>query len=57
MLLGAGRNAVADLGIGTIAAALRPAVADVTVLPPAPDAPDEQPNVRLTLIPTTEGAR
>ena len=32
MLLGAGRNAVADLGIGTIADALRPVVTDITVL-------------------------
>jgi diaminohydroxyphosphoribosylaminopyrimidine deaminase / 5-amino-6-(5-phosphoribosylamino)uracil reductase len=48
MLLGAGQQAVADLGITTIAGALRPEVADVTVL----DGLDgEQPNVRLTLTP------
>ncbi len=52
MLLGAGRDAVADLGITTIADAFRPRVTDITVL----DAPDgqgegEQPNVRLTLTP------
>jgi diaminohydroxyphosphoribosylaminopyrimidine deaminase/5-amino-6-(5-phosphoribosylamino)uracil reductase len=55
MLLGEGRNAVADLGIGTIADALRPTVTDVTVLPPASDTAHpvgEQPNVRLTLTPT-----
>jgi diaminohydroxyphosphoribosylaminopyrimidine deaminase/5-amino-6-(5-phosphoribosylamino)uracil reductase len=58
LLLGAGRNAVADLGIGTIADALRPTVTDVTVLPAADGAPGEVPNVRLTLKPaTTEGDR
>lgn len=45
MLLGAGRGAVADLGITTIADALRPRVTDITVLE------GEQPNVRLTLAP------
>jgi diaminohydroxyphosphoribosylaminopyrimidine deaminase / 5-amino-6-(5-phosphoribosylamino)uracil reductase len=56
-LLGAGRSAVADLGIGTIAAALRPTVTDVTVLPDDPEH-----NVRFTMTPTaptpspTEGA-
>ncbi|HEY0903676.1 MAG TPA: bifunctional diaminohydroxyphosphoribosylaminopyrimidine deaminase/5-amino-6-(5-phosphoribosylamino)uracil reductase RibD [Marmoricola sp.] len=45
MLLGAGRSAVADLGITTIADALRPRVTDITVLE------GEQPNVRLTLAP------
>ena len=54
MLLGAGRNAVADLGIGTIADALRPRVTDITVLEPldagaGADAAAEEPNVRLTL--------
>ena len=49
MLLGAGRNAVADLGITTIAQALRPRVTDITVLDPA--APGEEPNVRVTLVP------
>lgn len=48
MLLGAGRSAVADLGIGTIADALRPRVVDVTVLD---GVEGEQPNVRLTLAP------
>ncbi|HTW14978.1 MAG TPA: bifunctional diaminohydroxyphosphoribosylaminopyrimidine deaminase/5-amino-6-(5-phosphoribosylamino)uracil reductase RibD [Nocardioides sp.] len=51
MFLGAGRNAVADLGITTIADAFRPVVTDVTVL----DGIDgEQPNVRLTMTPRTE---
>ena len=54
MLLGAGRNAVADLGISTIVDALRPQVRDITVLEPADGIP-EQPNVRLTLVPTQEG--
>ena len=49
MLLGAGRSAVADLGITTIADAFRPRVTDITVL----DGVDgEEPNVRLTLTPT-----
>jgi len=49
MLLGSGRNAVADLGIGTIADALRPTVSDVTVL----DGLDgEAPNVRITMTPS-----
>jgi diaminohydroxyphosphoribosylaminopyrimidine deaminase/5-amino-6-(5-phosphoribosylamino)uracil reductase len=53
MLLGAGRPAVADLGIGTISDALLPTVTDVTVLP---GVDGEEPNVRLTLSPaTTEG--
>jgi diaminohydroxyphosphoribosylaminopyrimidine deaminase/5-amino-6-(5-phosphoribosylamino)uracil reductase len=48
MLLGDGRNAVADLGIGTIADAIRPEVTDVTVL----DGIDgESPNVRITMKP------
>jgi diaminohydroxyphosphoribosylaminopyrimidine deaminase/5-amino-6-(5-phosphoribosylamino)uracil reductase len=51
MLLGAGRSAVADLGIGTIDAALRPRVTDITVLDPVPG---EEPNLRLTLEPTQE---
>lgn len=52
MLLGSGRPAVADLGIPTIAGALRPQVADITVL----DGLDgEEPNVRLTLT-VPEGA-
>ncbi|GAB6985883.1 bifunctional diaminohydroxyphosphoribosylaminopyrimidine deaminase/5-amino-6-(5-phosphoribosylamino)uracil reductase RibD [Nocardioides pyridinolyticus] len=51
MLLGAGRSAVADLGITTISEALRPRVVDVTLL----DDPehDEEHNVRLTLAPDT----
>lgn len=48
MLLGAGRNAVADLGINTIADAFRPRVTDITVLP---GIEGEEPNVRLTLTP------
>jgi diaminohydroxyphosphoribosylaminopyrimidine deaminase / 5-amino-6-(5-phosphoribosylamino)uracil reductase len=48
MLLGAGRAAVADLGIGTIADAFCPHVADVTVLEPVAG---EEPNIRLTLVP------
>ena len=48
MFLGRGRNAVADLGITTIADAFRPVVTDVTVL----DGIDgEPPNVRLTMTP------
>ncbi|MGA8256791.1 MAG: bifunctional diaminohydroxyphosphoribosylaminopyrimidine deaminase/5-amino-6-(5-phosphoribosylamino)uracil reductase RibD, partial [Nocardioides sp.] len=50
LLLGSGAAAVADLGITTIGAALRPRVVDVTVLPPDDD--DEQPNVRFILRPT-----
>jgi diaminohydroxyphosphoribosylaminopyrimidine deaminase/5-amino-6-(5-phosphoribosylamino)uracil reductase len=51
MFLGAGRSAVADLGITTIADAFRPVVTDVTVL----DGIDgEPPNVRLTMTPRTE---
>jgi diaminohydroxyphosphoribosylaminopyrimidine deaminase/5-amino-6-(5-phosphoribosylamino)uracil reductase len=49
MLLGAGRSAVADLGITTIAAALRPQVTDITVLP---GIDGEESNVRLTMAPT-----
>ena len=49
LLLGAGRAAVADLGITTIADAFRPRVADVTVLA---GLGGEEPDVRLTLIPT-----
>jgi diaminohydroxyphosphoribosylaminopyrimidine deaminase/5-amino-6-(5-phosphoribosylamino)uracil reductase len=54
MLLGAGQRAVADLGITTIADALRPVVTDVTVLG---GLDGEQPNVRLTMTPApiTEG--
>lgn len=46
MFLGSGLSSVADLGITTIADALRPTVTDVAVL----DGVDgEQPNVRLTM--------
>ena len=47
MLLGAGRNAVADLGISTIAAARHLAVTDVTVL--APEAAGDDTNIRITM--------
>jgi len=49
MFLGAGLSSVGDLGISTVTDALRPAVTDVTVLPPDPDEPGDAPNVRLTL--------
>ncbi|SDD05672.1 bifunctional diaminohydroxyphosphoribosylaminopyrimidine deaminase/5-amino-6-(5-phosphoribosylamino)uracil reductase RibD [Nocardioides lianchengensis] len=49
MFLGAGRSAVADLGISTISAAFRPRVTDIAVLDPIED---DEPNVRLTLAPT-----
>lgn len=48
MLLGAGRPAVADIGITTIAHALRPRVTDITVVD------GDEPNVRLTLAPREE---
>jgi diaminohydroxyphosphoribosylaminopyrimidine deaminase/5-amino-6-(5-phosphoribosylamino)uracil reductase len=48
VLLGAGQQAVADLGISTIADAFRPVVTDVTVLEPLDG---EQPDVRLTMTP------
>ena len=59
LLLGAGTPAVADLGITTIADALRPRVTDVTVLggPDDPAGPDDQPNVRLTLTPHPASTR
>ena len=48
MLLGAGQQAVADLGITTIGSAFRPVVSDVTVL----DGLDgEPPNVRFVMAP------
>lgn len=47
MLLGAGRSAVGDLGIETLADALHLDVVDVTVLEPAHA--DDSTNVRLTL--------
>ncbi len=51
MLLGAGRSAVADLGITTIGEALHLTVTDVTVLGEGPDT-----NVRLTLLPAARPA-
>lgn len=53
MLLGSGANAVADLGIGTIAAAMRPTVESITTLEPVAD--DDPPNLRLVLTPQTAG--
>ena len=53
LLLGAGRAAVGDLGITTMADALRLDVTDVTVLPAAEDG---QTDVRLTLTPTKGSA-
>lgn len=47
VLLGAGRNAVADLGISTIAEALRPTVVDVSII----ESEGEQPTVRLVMEP------
>jgi diaminohydroxyphosphoribosylaminopyrimidine deaminase / 5-amino-6-(5-phosphoribosylamino)uracil reductase len=49
MLLGTGRAAVADLGIGTIADAAHLRIIDVTVLDPAE--PGDDTNVRLTMTP------
>ena len=49
VLLGAGMPSVADLGITTIADALRLDVVEITVLEPLTD--DDQPNIRLTLRP------
>jgi diaminohydroxyphosphoribosylaminopyrimidine deaminase/5-amino-6-(5-phosphoribosylamino)uracil reductase len=51
LLLGAGTAAVGDLGISTMADALRLEVTDVTVLPAAEDG---QTDVRLTLTPRRE---
>ncbi len=51
LLLGAGAPAVADLGIATIADALRPTVTDVTVLA---GLDGEQLDVRITLTPTAK---
>jgi len=47
MLLGTGRNVVADLGISTIAAARHLEVTDVTVL--APEATGDDTNIRITM--------
>jgi diaminohydroxyphosphoribosylaminopyrimidine deaminase / 5-amino-6-(5-phosphoribosylamino)uracil reductase len=49
MLLGSGRTAVADIGIGTIADAAHLTVTDVTVLDP-PE-PGDDTNVRITMHP------
>lgn len=50
VLLGAGRAAVADLGITTIGDALRPHVTDLTVLP---GLDGEEPNLRIVMTPAT----
>ncbi len=58
MLLGTGRTAVADLGIGTIAGAAHLTLTDVTVLDPTE--PGDDTNVRLTMTPrpsVEEGAQ
>jgi len=47
MMLGAGRSAVADLGISTLAEALRPTVADIATI----QSEGEEPCVRLILEP------
>lgn len=47
MLLGSGRPAVADLGVGTIGDALHLPVVDVSVLPP--EGPGEDTNCRITM--------
>ena len=52
MLLGAGRSAVADLGVGTIADAIQLDVTDVTVL-----GEGEQTNVRMTMTPAGTPAK
>jgi diaminohydroxyphosphoribosylaminopyrimidine deaminase/5-amino-6-(5-phosphoribosylamino)uracil reductase len=49
MLLGAGRNAVADLGVGTISDADHLTITDVAVLDPAE--PGDDTNVRITMSP------
>ncbi len=49
MLLGSGRNAVAPLGVDTIAEAARLTVTDVTVLEPLD--PGDDTNVRITMTP------
>jgi diaminohydroxyphosphoribosylaminopyrimidine deaminase/5-amino-6-(5-phosphoribosylamino)uracil reductase len=53
MLLGSGRNAVADLGIDTIAGARHLTVTDVTVLEAHEHGEDT--NVRITMKPVVEG--
>lgn len=54
MLLGSGAAAVADLGIDTIADAMRPQVIDITVLD---GLGGDQPNVRLTMTPVVSRRR
>ncbi|GAA1919088.1 bifunctional diaminohydroxyphosphoribosylaminopyrimidine deaminase/5-amino-6-(5-phosphoribosylamino)uracil reductase RibD [Nocardioides lentus] len=54
VLLGAGAPAVADLGVGTMADAVRPEVLDVTVLP---GLEGEGPDVRWTLAGVASPAR
>jgi diaminohydroxyphosphoribosylaminopyrimidine deaminase/5-amino-6-(5-phosphoribosylamino)uracil reductase len=49
ILLGGGLPAVADVGITTIADALRPIVQDIAIL--RDEHGDEEPNVRLTMRP------
>jgi diaminohydroxyphosphoribosylaminopyrimidine deaminase/5-amino-6-(5-phosphoribosylamino)uracil reductase len=49
ILLGDGLSAVSDVGVTTIADALRPIVKDIKIL--GGEHGDEQPNVRLTLQP------
>ena len=57
ILLGAGRSAVADLGITTIGEALHLDVTDATVIPPHPGlVPADPVNVRLTMRPSREWA-
>lgn len=51
VLLGAGRNAVSDLGLATMSEALRLDVTDVTLL--GGDAGTRDTNVRMTLVPRT----
>jgi diaminohydroxyphosphoribosylaminopyrimidine deaminase/5-amino-6-(5-phosphoribosylamino)uracil reductase len=53
MLLGSGRNAVADLGIETIAGAHHFEVTDVTVL--APETVGDDTDIRITMTPRVRG--
>lgn len=54
VLLGAGRHAVADLGVESLADAFTPSVTDVTVLDGTDGIDGEPPNVRFTMTPTRE---
>ena len=54
MLLGAGRSAVGDLGITTIAEALHLSVTDVTVLEPLHDGDDTDVRITMTASPSVE---